>query len=53
MFQMTDGNNALKQMNEIIYLKDKLTLKTTYCYIDSLFQFTFKVLCYGYMYAML
>ena len=50
---MTDEGNALEQMSEIIYLKDKLTRKTTSCYIDSLFQLTFKMLLYEYVYAML
>ena len=43
----------LKQMNEIVYLKDKLNIKTTCRYIDSLFQFTFKMIRYENINAML
>ena len=41
---------VMKQMNEIIFLMDKLAIKTTCCYRDSLFQFTFKMLYYEYIY---
>ena len=44
---------ALKQINETIYLKDKLAVKIICCYIDSLFQLTFNMLCYEYICAML
>ena len=33
IFRITDEDNSLKQMNEIIYLKDNLTIETTCCYI--------------------
>ena len=41
------------EANEWNNLRDQLTIKTTCCDIDSLLQFTFKILCYEYIYAML